>query len=101
MSPERTGGGAVDHRADLYGLGATVYALIAGRPPFSGTPLEMIQKIRSVEPEKPRKFQMAIPDLFSGVVMKLLAKRPEDRFQSAKELLVDLDRVGRFGGVTA
>jgi serine/threonine protein kinase len=102
MSPERTRGtGDIDGRADLYGLGATVYALIAGRPPFTGGTLpELITKIRNAEPEKPKKYQMAIPDLFQGTVMKLLAKRAEERFQSASELLVDLERVGKFAGVT-
>jgi serine/threonine protein kinase len=101
MSPERTrGSGDVDGRADLYGLGATVYALVAGRPPFTGDSLpELITKIRNSEPEKPKKYQMAIPDLFQGTIMKMLAKRREERFQSATELLVDLDRVGKFAGV--
>ncbi len=103
MAPERTrGSGDVDGRADLYGLGATVYALIAGRPAFTGVTLpELITRIRNAEPEKPRKYQMGIPDLFQGVVMKLLAKRPEERFASAKELLADLERVGKFSGVSA
>src|SRR5207237_2318837 len=102
MAPERTrGAGEVDGRSDLYGLGATVYALITGRPPFAGGSLpELITKIRNAEPEKPKKFQMAIPDLFQGTVLKLLAKRPEERFQSAAELLKDLERVGKFAGVS-
>src|SRR5262249_8469158 len=102
MSPERTrGAGDIDGRSDIYGLGATVYALIAGRPPFTGASLpELIGKIRSVEPEKPKKYQMAVPDLFQGTVFRMLAKRPEDRFQTATELLADLDRVGKFAGVT-
>jgi serine/threonine protein kinase len=102
MSPERTRGTAdVDGRSDIYGLGATVYALIAGRPPFTGGTLpELILKIRNNEPEKPKKYQMAIPDLFQGTVMKMLAKRPEERFQTAGELLIDLERVGKFAGVT-
>jgi len=103
MSPERTRGtGEVDVRSDLYGLGATVYALIAGRPPFgTGTMIEMVTRIRNNEPEKPKKYQMAIPDMFQGTVMRLLAKRPDERFQTAKELLSDLERVGKFAGVTA
>jgi serine/threonine protein kinase len=103
MSPERTRGtGEVDGRSDLYGLGATVYALIAGRPPFAGGSLpELITKIRTTEPERPKKYCMGIPDLFQGTVMKLLAKRPEERFQTAGELLEDLERVGKFSGVTA
>jgi serine/threonine protein kinase len=102
MSPERTRGTAdVDGRSDIYGLGATVYALIAGRPPFTaGTLPELILKIRNNEPERCKKYQMAIPDLFQGTVMKILAKRPEERFQTATELLTDLERVGKFAGVT-
>jgi serine/threonine protein kinase len=102
MSPERTRGTAdVDGRSDIYGLGATVYALIAGRPPYCGGALpELILKIRNTEPEKPKKYQMAIPDLFQGTVMKMLAKRPEERFQTATELITELERVGKFAGVT-
>lgn len=102
MSPERTTGTLdVDARADIYCLGATVYALITGRAPFSGNTLpEMIMQIRNTEPEKPKKFQMSIPDLFQGTVMRMMAKRPELRFASAKELLTDLERVGRFAGVS-
>jgi serine/threonine protein kinase len=102
MAPERTAGaGAVDGRSDLYGLGATLYALLTGRPPFSATSLpELIVKIRSVEPEAPKKFQLAISDPFQGAVLKLLAKRPGDRYQTAAELLADLKRVGTFGGAS-
>jgi serine/threonine protein kinase len=97
MSPERTRGTTdVDQRSDLYGLGATVYALLTGRPPFEGTSLvEKITKIRQQEPVKPTKFQMSIPHPFEGAVLKMLAKRPEDRYQSAKELLKDLERIGK------
>ena len=100
LAPERTrGAGVVDGRADLYGLGATVYALVAGRPPFAGASLpELIANIRTATPEPPKRFQMAIPDRFEGTVLKLLARRPEDRFQTATELLADLDRVGKLAG---
>jgi serine/threonine protein kinase len=99
MAPEQTRGGDVDERADLYGLGATVYALLTGRPPFTAdsTP-DLVVKIRKEEPEKPKKFQMAIPDLFQGVVLRLMAKKPEDRYQTATELLDELKRVGTFAG---
>jgi serine/threonine-protein kinase len=102
MSPERTRGvGDIDGRSDIYGLGATVYALVAGRPPFTAGALpELIMKIRNAEPDKPKKYQMSIPDLFQGSIMKMLAKRPEDRFQTAEDLLADLERVGKFAGIT-
>jgi hypothetical protein len=103
MSPERTRGTAdLDARADLYGLGATLYALLTGRPPFTGaTVVEKITRIRQMTPEKPTKYQLSIPTEFEGIVMKLLAKKPDDRFQGASELLRDLTRVGRFTGVQA
>jgi serine/threonine protein kinase len=103
MAPERTlSAGNVDGRSDLYGLGATLFALLTGRPPFSGNSLpDLIRKIRNTEPEKPKKYQLSTPDLFQGTVLKLLAKQPGDRFQSAAELLDDLKRVGRFSGVSA
>jgi hypothetical protein len=62
--------------------------------------LETISRIRGAEPEKPKKYQMAIPDLFQGTVLKLPATRPDDRCQSAKDLLVELERVGKFAGVS-
>jgi serine/threonine protein kinase len=101
MAPERTDGtGTVDGRADLYGLGATVYALLTGRPPFGGATLvEKIIAIRGTEPEKPTKFQMSIPARFEGVVLRLLAKDPADRPATAADLLVELERVGKFHGV--
>jgi serine/threonine protein kinase len=103
MSPERTKGtmAEVDGRSDVYSLGATVYALLTGRPPFIGDSLtDTVRKIRQSEPEKPKKYQLAVPDQFEGVVLKMLAKRPEDRYQSAAELLKELERVAKFQGVT-
>jgi serine/threonine-protein kinase len=103
MSPERTRGMAdeIDERSDLYGLGATVYALLAGRPPFEGTTLaEKVTRIRQTAPDRPTKFQMSIPSQFEGVVLKLLAKRPDDRYQTARELLAELTRVAKLQGVT-
>jgi pSer/pThr/pTyr-binding forkhead associated (FHA) protein len=99
MSPERSRGTDVDGRSDLYGLGATAYALLTGRPPCGGASLvEKIANLRQTVPERPTKFQMSIPSQFEGVVMKLLAKRPEDRFASAHDLIKELERVGRFSG---
>ena len=103
MSPERTRGTTeVDCRSDIYGLGATVYALLTGHPPFSDSSMPaLINKIRSEAPAEPTKYQLSIPGMFQGVVLKALAKRPEDRYQTATELLKDLDRVGKYNNTTA
>lgn len=103
MSPERTqsGGTPIDTRSDLYSLGATLYALVTGRPPVEGSSLpDTVTKIRNAVPVKPKKYQLSIPDQFEGVVMQLLAKRPEDRIASAADLLSSLERVAQFNGVT-
>jgi hypothetical protein len=101
LSPERTyPGAAVDERSDLFGLGATAYALLTGRPPFADlSPAETVKKIRAARAERPKKFQMSVPDPFEGVVLKLLARRPEDRYQSAAELLGELERMAQVNGV--
>ncbi|HTU19522.1 MAG TPA: FHA domain-containing serine/threonine-protein kinase [Gemmataceae bacterium] len=102
MSPERTVGGPdVDGRSDLYSLGALLYAMLTGRPPFEGSTLvETIMKIRTGVPAKPQQFQMSIPDRFQGVVLKLLEKRPEDRYQTAGQLLKELERVAKFSNIS-
>lgn len=103
MAPERTHGhnSEIDGRSDIYGLGATVYALLTGRPPFEGNSLiDLVEKIRNAEPVRPKKYQLSIPDLFEGVVMQMLAKRPQERQASAKDLLADLERVAKFQGVS-
>jgi serine/threonine-protein kinase len=102
MSPERTKSSmeGVDGRSDIFSLGSTVYALLTGRPPFADVSLvETITKIRKADPEKPKRFQMAIPDLFEGTVLRMLAKRQDDRYQSAADMLKDLERLAKYQGV--
>jgi serine/threonine protein kinase len=96
MSPERTRGLThIDGRSDLYGLGATLYALLTGRPPFEGATLtEKITRIRQTEPVKPSKYQLAIPHFFEAIVVKLLARRAEERYATADELQAELERHG-------
>jgi hypothetical protein len=82
----------VDHLADMYALGAVVYTLTTGEPPFSGTsPEDVIAKIRTTPVMRPTRFQRKLPFAYEGVVLKLLAKRQEDRYQTASELLADLE----------
>ena len=98
MPPERTlSSSDVDCRADIYSLGATVYALLTGRPPIEGGSLpELIKKIRDEEPQPPKDFQLSIDDMFEGIVLRMLAKRPEDRFQEPADLVQELEQIAKF-----
>jgi hypothetical protein len=97
LAPEQTEPGAfVDNLCDLYGLGVVAYALMTGRLPFRGkTPEETLEQIRDTVPTKPKKFEKSIPMRFQEVVLKLLAKRQEDRYATATALLADLDEIAR------
>ena len=91
---------AVDHRSDIYNLGATVFHLLTNRPPFEGRSVaETILQIQSDEPPKPTKYHLSIPPLFEGVVMRMLAKRPQDRYENPTKLVLDLERVARYQGL--
>jgi predicted ATPase/signal transduction histidine kinase len=95
MSPEQTGRlqRAVDQRSDLYSLGVTCYELLTGRLPFSPRdPLEWVHCHLARTPVDPTELVPALPAMLSRIVMKLLAKAPEDRYQSATGLLHDLER---------
>lgn len=92
----------IDARTDLYSLGATLYALLTSRPPFEGaTPAETISAVLSPsEPDPPTQRHLSIPTLFEGVVLRMLAFRPDDRPQDARALVTELERVGRYCGLS-
>jgi hypothetical protein len=96
LSPEHLDPDAtVDDLSDQYCLGAVVYALLTGRPPFEGaSPEETMERVRTVMPVKPKEYQPAMPDGFQAIVLQMLAKHPEERYPSPASLLADLDRVG-------
>jgi predicted ATPase/signal transduction histidine kinase len=94
MSPEQTGrtNRAVDQRSDLYSLGVTFYEMLTGELPFTPSdPLELVHCHLARTPVAPAQVA-AVPEALSRLVMKLLAKDPEDRYQSAEGLLRDLGR---------
>jgi predicted ATPase len=100
-SPEQTGrlSRAVDERSDLYALGATLYELLVGQPPCtSRDPLELIHFHVARTPLAPSAAVAGVPDALSQIVMRLLAKDPEDRYQSARGLRLDLEQCLRDVG---
>jgi tetratricopeptide (TPR) repeat protein len=104
MSPEQAGGGPapVDHRTDLYSLGATLYEALTRRPVFDGkTPEEVVGQILTRTPEPPRRLDPAVPRDLENVVLKAMARRAEDRYATAADLVEDLRRWLRHEPVRA
>jgi signal transduction histidine kinase len=96
LAPEQTGrtGRSVDQRADLYALGATLYELATGGPPFgSGEPLTLIHDHLARMPVPPAEVNPDLPGPLSEIVMHLLEKEPDHRYQTADGLIHDLERV--------
>lgn len=88
MSPEQAEGRAVDTRSDLYSLGATLYHLLAGRPPFGGTTSVAVALAHLKEiPESLDVRRNDLPAPLTAIVLRLLAKSPADRFQSPGDLI--------------
>ena len=96
MAPEQARGdhAQIDARTDVYGLGATLYDTLAGRPPFQGeTNLQTLYKMMHEEPQLLRALAPALPPELESVVMKCLEKEPARRYQTARALAEDLQRV--------
>jgi diguanylate cyclase (GGDEF)-like protein len=96
LAPEQTGRTAVslDERADLYGIGSVLYEIVTGRPPFPiGDPLQMLRDVLTEAPVPPADRALAGSGLLSDVVLRLLAKDPDLRYQSAEGLAHDLGQL--------
>jgi len=92
MSPEQCRGERVDERGDLYSLGATYYALLTGQPPYRRElPLQVLFAHCSADVPDPRDVDPGIPSVCAAIVQRCMAKDPSDRYQSAAEMLADLE----------
>jgi len=90
-SPEQASGDPVDHRSDLYSLGVVLFEALTDRVPFNGESAERIRlKHRTQSPLPPDVYCESVPRALSALVMRLLEKRPQDRFESASELALAL-----------
>jgi|GEM_PF-1161391 len=93
MSPEQASGerAVVDHRTDIYSLGATLYELLTLCPVFNGTDRQiLLQQVAIDEPQPPQRLNKGIPTDLETIVLKALAKSPSERYPSAQELANDL-----------
>jgi eukaryotic-like serine/threonine-protein kinase len=88
LSPEQAiASSSVDHRADIYSLGATLYMLIVGRPPFEGSTAQKLLSVQLKEPTAVALLRRDVPPELSDVVARMMAKEPAERFQSAAEVI--------------
>jgi eukaryotic-like serine/threonine-protein kinase len=102
ISPEQAQGLEPDHRSDLYSLGAVLYELTVGRPPFEGeTQIATAMKHLKEPPAAPRSIDPRIPQPLETVILRALEKDPERRFASADEMRSALDGASSSGGTMA
>ena len=91
MSPEQCKGTGADHRSDIYSLGVVMYEVATGLPPFRiDTLAEAFDKHVSTAPPPPRSVAPEVPAALESIILRCLAKSPEQRFQSAEEIASDL-----------
>jgi serine/threonine protein kinase len=102
MSPEQTTGQVdLDCRSDIYNLGATCYRMLTGHTPAEGkNAADTIRKIQAEVPPNPTKYQLSVPALFEGVVMKMLAKNRDERFANPTLLVKELKRAAKYQGLS-
>ena len=95
MAPEQAAGRAdrIDRRTDVYGLGAILYELLTGRPPFAGAgAADVLRQVRAAAPPRPRQVWAGVPRALEAVCLRALAREPDGRYAAAGELAREVQR---------
>ena len=96
MSPEQAMGKALDHRTDIFSIGVVLYELMTGKRPFTGRSLvEIVNKIVHAQPPAIARLNCDVPPELERITLKCLQKQPDRRYQSARDLMVDLQNLRR------
>ncbi len=91
MSPEQAKGERVDERTDIFSLGVLIYEMMAGRTPFAGDSMsETFANLINAEPQPLSRFASNVPDELQRIVAKMIRKNKDERYQTMKDLLIDL-----------
>ncbi|HKP38601.1 MAG TPA: serine/threonine-protein kinase, partial [Pyrinomonadaceae bacterium] len=94
LSPEQALGTSVDQRSDIFSLGILLYECVAGRPPFDGaTRMDICTKVIRDDPSPPSQLNPDVPESLDRIALKALAKKPDERYQTAEEMLEALNHL--------
>jgi eukaryotic-like serine/threonine-protein kinase len=98
ISPEQALGEVIDHRVDVYALGAVLFELVTGRVPYSATrPFDVLLMHISEQPPRPRDLVATMPELLERIILRALEKAPDDRYAQMLDMVADLESLGAAG----